>query len=236
MPERLARLCFNFMEETKKKPNPYIIIIVILILAVFALLYNQWKHGLFGKKSIGETKLSNIKTEISKDDIQIGNAKAPIAIIEYYSYLCSFCKEFEDGTGQKLLSNYVTIGKVKLILRPFPPYETGEAVLCAKEQDKFLEYHNYLFANNDKVQKTDDLKTFAKNIGLNESSFNQCLDSRRYKTRAEDWHKQGLSDMEKAKIPEDQRGTPMFFIDGEPLIGNQPYEIFTGIIEKKLAD
>lgn len=236
MPEQSARLCFNFMEETKKKPNPYIIVIVILVLVVFALAYNQWKHGLFNKNSTGETKLSSIKTAISKDDIQIGNAEAPVSIIEYYSYLCGFCKQFEDDAWQKLKKDYVTTGKVKFILRPFPPYETGQAVLCANEQNKFLEYHNYLFENSDKIQNADDLKKFAKDLGLNESSFNQCMDSQKYKTRVEDLYKQGISDMEKAKIPTDQRGTPMFFIGGEPLIGNQPYETFVGIIEKKLAD
>ena len=126
----------------------------------------------------------------------------------------------------EIIKNYVITGKVKLILRPFPPYELGQAVLCAKDQGKFLEYHNYLFENSDKIKSVDDLKSFAKNVGLNESEFNQCLDSGKYKSRAEEWYKQGMSDMEKAGIAQDKRGTPAFFINGEPIIGAMPYEDF----------
>ena len=219
------------MEEQKRKFNPYIIIIVILLIAVAVLAYNQW-----GKKTTdnGNSQIKNIDVEISDDDIQIGKTDAPVTIIEYFSYLCGYCKAFEDDIKPQILENYIQTGKVKLILRIFPPYELGQAVLCANDQGKILEYHNYLFQNNDKITSVDDLKIFAKTIGLNESDFNQCLDSGKYKSRAEDWYNQGMSDMEKAGIAEDKRGTPAFFINGEPVIGAMPYADFVKVIEEKL--
>lgn len=224
------------MEEQKKKLNPYIVVIVILILIIAAFAYNQWgKRFLPSLEKTGESsKPKNIKTEIFRDDIIIGNVDAPVKIIEYYSYLCGYCKIFEDETKPRIMENYITTGKAKFILRPFPPYELGQAVLCAKEQDKFLEYHNYLFDNIENLEKVDDLKTFAKDVGLNESKFNECYNSGKYKSRTEEWYKQGMSDMEKANIPSDQRGTPAFFINGEAIIGAQPYEKFVEAIESKL--
>jgi len=222
------------MEEKKKKISPQTIVIIILILIVGVLAYNQWgKNFLPGAKK-GDSKISNIKTKLFKDDIIVGNNNAPVTIIEYYSYLCEFCKQFEDETKPKIMENYITTGKAKLVLRPFPPYELGQAVLCAKEQDKFLEYHNYLFENAANLQKSDDLKTFARNIGLNESEFNQCFDSGKYKSKAEEWYNQGTEDFTKANIPVNRQGTPAFFINGEALIGAQPYEEFVRIIEEKL--
>lgn len=214
------------------------VVIVILILIIAAFAYNQWGKGFLPslKESDKDSKPKDIKTEIFKDDIQIGNVDASVKIIEYYSYLCGYCKVFEDETKPRIMENYITTGKAKLILRPFPPYELGQAVLCAKEQDKFLEYHNYLFDNVENLQKADDLKTFAKDAGLDESKFNQCYDSGKYKSRAEEWYKQGMSDMEKANVPADQRGTPAFFINGEPIIGAQPYDKFVEVIEKKLGE
>lgn len=221
------------MEEQKRKLNPYVIIIAILLIAVAVLAYNQW-----GKKTTdnGNSQIKDVDIKISNDDIQIGKTDAPVTIVEYFSYLCGYCKSFEHSVKPQILENYIQTGKAKLVLRIFPPYELGQAVLCANDQEKFLEYHNYLFANNDKITSINDLKTFAKNIGLDESVFSQCLDSGKYKTRAENWYNQGMSDMEKAGIAEDKRGTPAFFINGEPVIGAMPYADFVKIIEEKLSD
>jgi protein-disulfide isomerase len=205
-----------------KKFNPYIIVIVILLVIVAVLAYKQW----------GNKNTTNI--EVFKDDIQIGRDDAPVTIIEYYSYLCGYCKQFEDAVKPKIIENYITTGKARLILRSFPPYELSQAILCANDQEKFLEYHNYLFANNDKIKSIEDLKSFAKAIGLNESEFNQCLDSGKYKSKAEEWYAQGNSDFTKANILQDKQGTPAFFINGEPIIGAAPYEDFAKIIESKL--
>lgn len=219
-----------------KDKTIYIAIIVVLTIAVIGFAYNQWGKNIFSSKSDTDAKLKNIDSKIFKDDIQIGKSDAPVTIIEYFSYLCGYCKLFEGEVKPKIIENYIQTGRAKLILRVFPPYELGQAVLCANEQGKFSEYHNYLFDNSDKIQKMDDLKTFAKNIGLDESQFNQCLDSEKYKTRAEDWYNQGISDFKKANIAQDKQGTPAFFINGEPIIGLVPYDDFAKIIEGKLGN
>ena len=51
-----------------------------------------------------------------------------------------------------------------------------------------------------------------------------------------EWYEQGSSDFENAGVPEDQRGTPAFFVNGELFIGAQPYDKFVEIIEKKLGE
>ncbi|MFH1656956.1 MAG: hypothetical protein ABH919_00595, partial [bacterium] len=62
----------------------------------------------------------------------------------------------------------------------------------------------------------------------------QCMDSEKYKSKAEEWYAQGSNDFIKANIPKDRQGTPAFFINGEPAIGSMPYEDFAKIIESKL--
>ena len=222
------------MDETKKKFNPYIIIITILLIAVAFLAYKQWGQNLFGKDNSGDSETKPINVKIFKDDIQIGKEDAPVTIIEYFSYLCGYCKSFEDEVKPRILENYIQTGKAKMILRVFPPYELGQAVLCANDQEKFMEYHNYLFANNDKITSVDDLKSFAKTVGLDELSFNQCIDSGKYKSRAEEWYNQGISDFEKAGVIKENIGTPSFFVNGEPIIGAMPYDDFAKLIDSKL--
>jgi len=209
----------------------YIAIIVVLMVIIIVFAHKQWS----GKNTNNDnSQIKNIDVEIFKDDLQIGKADAPVTIVEYFSYLCGYCKLFEDEVRPRLLENYIQTGKAKLILRIFPPYELGQAVLCANDQGKFLEYHNYLFENNSNIKTTDDLKNFAKNIGLNESDFNQCMDSLKYKARAEEWYNQGISDLEKAGTPKDKIGTPAFFINGTPVVGAMPYEDFVKAIESEL--
>lgn len=219
-----------------KKSNLYIIIIVILLIAVAFLAYKQWGQNLFNKSGSGDNKAKTVDVKIFEDDIQIGKTDALVTIVEYYSYLCGYCKLFETDIKPDLVKNYISTGKVRLVLRPFPPYELGQAVLCANDQEKFLEYHNYLFENSDNIQSVDNLKTFAEDIGLDKSEFSQCLDSGKYKARAEEWYKQGESDFSKAGIEESKRGTPAFFINGEAIIGAMPYEDFVKAIEGKLSD
>ena len=226
-------------EIKPKKFNPYLIIIIILILVVAVFAYNQWGKKIFPNNSenSGDNKdTTNVDTKVTADDLQIGRTDAPVTVVEYFSYLCTYCKAFEQETMPKITENYITTGKVRLILRPFPPLETGEAVLCANEQGKFLEYHNHMFANNDKLKGLDDLKTFAKSIGLDTEKFDPCLDSAKYKTQSEKWYNQGTTDFVKTNVPTDQRGTPAFFINGQPIIGAMPYENFVQVIEKALTE
>jgi len=106
------------MEERNKRPNFYIVAIVILILIIAAFAYNQW-----GKKFLPELKgksgdkFSKINVNITDEDIQIGNKNAKIAIIEYYSYACSFCKSFHDSIYPLIVEDYITKGKAKFIFQ-----------------------------------------------------------------------------------------------------------------------
>lgn len=225
----------------KKKINPYIVIIVILVVVVVGLVYNQWgkkflPSGEESGKKTADTTTPLVDTRITGDDILIGSNNAPVTIIEYYSYFCGYCKLFHDETYPKIIENYISTGEARYVLRPYPPYELGTAVLCAKEQNKFLEYHNSLFENSANIEKVDDLKQLAGSIGLNEEQFSQCFDSQKYLTKAQTWYQQGDSDFAKAGVASDQRGTPAFFINNELIIGAQPYDKFVEIIERKLNE
>jgi len=226
------------METEKKKINPYIIVIVILVIAVVGFAYDKWGKGLLPASVEKPGPGSNTDADVTtlEEDISIGNEDAPVTIVEYFSYFCGYCKLFHDETYPKIVEDYIINGKVKFILRIFPPYELGMAVLCANDQGKFLEYNNELFEKSADIQAVDDLRILAKDTGLDETQFNQCFDSQKYLAKAQEWYQQGQDNFEQAGVPEEQRGTPAFFINGEALIGAQPYENFVEAIERKLAE
>ncbi|MBD3282121.1 MAG: thioredoxin domain-containing protein [Candidatus Portnoybacteria bacterium] len=227
--------------ENSNKPNPYIIVIVILLLVVAALLYNQWGNKIM-PASVEETEDKNdtipedgnVNTEVTDNDIQIGDDDAPVTIVEYYSYFCGYCKAFDDDTKPRLINDYVKTGKVKLVLRPYPPFEAGLAVACANEQEKFSEYHDKLFDEVQNIESVEDLKTIAADVGLNVEEFNQCFDSQKYLELVQKWYQQGNQDFEEAGVAEERRGTPAFFVNNTVLLGARPYEDFVDAIEAEL--
>lgn len=225
------------METEKKKFNPYIIIIIVLVIIIAGLTYNKWGKGILSPSvKSPEQSGSDIDVGTLEGDISVGNEDAPVTIVEYFSYFCGYCKLFHDETYPRIVEDYISNGRVRYVFRPFPPYELGVAVLCANDQDKFLEYHNEIFKEVENIEKADDLKTLAKNIGLEIEQFNQCFDSQKYLAKAQEWYQQANNDFEDAGIPSDQRGTPTFVVNGELLIGAQPYENFVEVIERKLGE
>jgi protein-disulfide isomerase len=217
------------------KINPYIIIIVVLLLIVAGFVYDKWGGDILPGSVENPGGSSNVDTKVSKDDIIIGNEDAPVTIVEYFSYFCGYCKRHNDDTYPKILQDYISTGKVKYVFRIYPPFELAMAVLCANDQDKFFEVHNEIFEKSEEIMGVDDLKIVVGSV-LDEEQFNQCYDSEKYLDKAEEWYAQGEKDFENAEMPEEQRGTPAFFINGELLIGAQPYDKFVEVIERKLAE
>lgn len=72
----------------------------------------------------------------------------------------------------------------------------------------------------------DDMKQWAKDLGLNSSKFDSCLDSEKYKDLIE----QDAKDGQLSQVS----GTPSFFINGIALVGAQPYDAFKTVIDREL--
>ena len=170
------------------------------------------------------------KVDVSLDDDPMkGDENAPVTIVEFSDFQCPFCGKVEP-TVKQILDIYK--GKVKLVYRDFPlnshefAQKAAEASECADEQDKFWEYHDKLFENQDALT-IEDLKKYASGLELDTVKFNDCLDSGKYESEVqkdfEDGQKYGVS------------GTPAFFINGKLISGNQPFSVFQQIIEGELA-
>lgn len=173
---------------------------------------------------IPKTSEQTQNAKIDFKDPVLGEENAPITIIEYGSYLCGHCITFSRETFPLINEKYIKTGKVKFIYRSYPPYELGMALMCANEQNKFWEYHEYAVQND--ISKVEDLKLFATNAGLDNSTFNQCFDSGKYQSSAEEV----ITDGQNAGVS----GTPTFFINDQKIIGALAYEDFAAAIDAEL--
>lgn len=180
----------------------------------------------------GPSDFSQISGQISVEgDPYLGDPSAKVTIIEFSDFQCPFCARFDKETFPQIKANYIDTGKVRLIYKNFPlPSHTfaqgaAEAAECALEQGKFWEYAQKLFANQSALD-TASLKQYAKDLGLNEQSFNSCVDSKKYSSAvtvdANIGNSVGI------------RGTPSFIINGTLVDGAYPYSVFQAVIEAKL--
>lgn len=65
---------------------------------------------------------------VSPDDMVLGNANAPVTMIEYASATCPHCAEFHAENFEQLKSQYIDTGRVRLIFREYPTPPPAVAV------------------------------------------------------------------------------------------------------------
>lgn len=156
-----------------------------------------------------------------------GNANAPITINEFVDFNCHFCRVSHATMGQ-ILANYPD--KVRLVFRHYPlsmtegegSFLVHEASLCAREQNKFWEFHDAVFAQEGQAGK-DNLDQLASQAGLNKEALQQCLQSGKYREEIKRDRQEGAN--------RGVQGTPNFFINDVHVVGAFPYEHFRDVIE-----
>ena len=88
----------------------------------------------------------------------LGDANAKVTMIEFSDYQCPFCARFYTQTEGQIKKEYIDSGKVKFYYRDFPllqihpgAQKAGEAARCAGDQDKYWQYHDLIFENQQNI-------------------------------------------------------------------------------------
>ncbi len=172
----------------------------------------------------------------AKDHIR-GNPQATVTLIEYSDFECPFCKR-HHATVQKILDTYKD--DVNLVFRQFPltsihPHaqKAAEAAECAADlggNDAFWRYHDGLFAMESLSDEA--FVALAKQVGLREASFKNCLESGKFA--------QDVADQENEGMAAGVRGTPGNFLiahaskETQTIDGAAPFERFASVIDGML--
>ena len=121
--------------------------------------------------------------------------------------------------------------KVRLVYKDFPlpthanAQKAAEAARCAGDQGKYWEMHDLMFTDISALS-VPQLKQGAGKLGLNQATFDQCLDSGRHEAAVKADYDSG----EKLGV----NSTPTLYVNGRPLIGAQPYDAFKQVIDEEL--
>ena len=166
--------------------------------------------------------------DLVDDDPYMGEADAPVVIVEFSDFFCGYCKRHFDLTFAPLLENYGQY--IRYVYRDFARLTAestpaAAAAQCAFEQGKFWEFRADFFGNQESLGRDFYTETADKH-GLEIDKYIACLDENRYINEVEF---DGL-DGQLAGV----RGTPGFFINGQILSGAQPYSIFERMVQREL--
>jgi protein-disulfide isomerase len=160
----------------------------------------------------------------------LGPVDAPVVIVEFSDFNCGYCRKWHLETFQALMDTYPE--QIRFVYRDYPflseeSFNASIAAQCAYEQGAFWEYQDRLFTRSE-TKEIETYLLFARELGLDIQGFQSCLDSDRAAGEV-------MIDAEFASSL-GIRGTPTFFINGIPVIGAQPLESFTSIIDQELGE
>ena len=162
----------------------------------------------------------------------LGDINAPLTLVEFGDYQCTFCKKFFHETEESILVNYIETGKVKMLFKDFivvgeDSVNAASAAHCANDQKMFWQYHSTLYNNWDGEgtgwASSEQLHQFASTLGLDMNKFSECMSQSKWKDLVLSSHADGRA------LGVD--ATPTFFIIDEnnealKITGAQHYDVF----------
>ena len=188
------------------------------------------------------TKIQSLSVFTDNASPILGNPNAPITMVEFGDYQCTFCSKFFHETENPIITNYVKTGKVKILFKDYiilgqDSMNAANAAHCANDQKLFWEYHSMLY-NNWAGEDTGwadlaHLHEFANTLGLDMDVFSTCMSDLKWNELV------NLSSIDGQKLG--VSGTPTFFVidqnnDVIKIVGAQHYDVFKQIFDSVLDE
>ncbi|MFI0977836.1 DsbA family protein [Streptomyces sp. NPDC021093] len=176
-------------------------------------------------------ELEKLARRTEGDPLAQGKADAPVVLVEYADFKCGYCGKFARDTEPKLVKKYVDNGTLRIEWRNFPIFgEESEAVAraawAAGQQGAFWPFHQAAYAKDAKAKGygADRLKAIAEEAGVKDiGKFTADSDSAQARAAVK-------KDQEEA-YGLGATSTPSFLVNGRPISGAQPDEVFDQAIE-----
>nr|WTB32266.1 thioredoxin domain-containing protein [Streptomyces sp. NBC_00830] len=177
------------------------------------------------------SELAKLARRDPGDKLAQGRADAPVVLVEYADFKCGYCGKFARDTESALAKKYVGNGTLRIEWRNFPIFgaeseAAARAAWAAGEQGRFWQFHAAAYAEGVKERGFGKarLKALAQQAGV--------ADLDRFARDAD-------SSTASAAVSKDQEqgyaigatSTPSFLINGLPIAGAQPMEVFTQVID-----
>lgn len=164
-------------------------------------------------------------------DQAMGEANAPVTVVEYASLSCSHCREFHDKTLPEVKSRFIDTGKVRFIFRDFPLDQfalAGAMIARCAGDEKYFPIVDAFFTQQESLLDAQDplawLQNFGKQVGFTQEQLEACLSNRELEDNL-------LTVRETASGKFGVNSTPTFFFNGKIRRGALTIEEFEKEVE-----
>ena len=168
-------------------------------------------------------------TTLASDAVVTGPASAPVTIVEFSDFQCPYCGQaqqlVDEVTGKYGERVRVVFKQLPLDIHPQARL-AAEASLCARDQGKFEELHDWLFANSKGIS-VEAMKAAAPELGIDAANLDSCLAAKTHSSSVEEQLAQatalGVS------------STPSFFVNGRK-VTDRSLASFSRMIDEELGE
>ena len=175
--------------------------------------------------------------EVVVQEMVLGEADAPVEVIEYASYTCPHCATFHSGVFKDLKTDYIDTGKVKFVYREvyFDRYGLwGSMIARCGGDDRFFGITDILYEQQSTWTRAgseaaiaDELRKIGRIAGLDNDQLEACLSDGDKARALIEWYQ---ANAEEHGI----NSTPSFVIDGQTY-SNMSYSEFQEILNDRLG-
>lgn len=193
---------------------------------------NDLPYGAVNAQEAGDVDTSSIV------EMRLGNADAPVTVIEYASFTCPHCATFHGNQFKQLKADYIDTDKINFIYRDVYFDRLGlwasMVARCGGEQKFFgltsliYEQQKEWIGSGDPVQAANALRKIGKVAGLGDDQIEACLSDQDKAKSLVAWYQQNAEE-------HDVTSTPMVVINGQKH-SNMPYDELKAIIDEALAE
>ena len=175
-------------------------------------------------------------------DMTLGEANAPVTIVEYMSTTCPHCATFHNNTFDAIKTKYVDSGKVRFILREFPfdPRAAAAFMLarCKPANPAELSDASQYFPMISMLMKQQEtwaaaqdgreaLLQMSKLAGFTQESFQACLTNQKLLDDVNAVRERGAKEF-------GVNSTPSFLINGKRYSGDMSVDTMSALIDSLL--
>lgn len=161
----------------------------------------------------------------------LGDANAPVKIVEYMSMTCPHCAHFHNTTFEEIKKKYIDTGKAYFVIREFPfdPRAAAAFMLarCAPEQ-QYFPFVSMLFKQQQSWATAQDARAallqMSKMAGFSQESFEACLTNQKLLDDVNATMQRGATEF-------GVNSTPTFLINGKKYSGDMSVESMSALID-----
>ena len=169
------------------------------------------------------------------EDISLGEADAPVQVVEYASFTCPHCASFHNDTFKAFKRDYIDTGKAHFTYREvyFDRYGLWASMIarCAGPE-RYFGVSDLLYSTQSDWARQGDpadvaasLKRIGAQAGLSSDEADACLQDADKAQALVNWYEENVA-------ADNIRSTPSFLVNGALHAGNMSLEQIASLVEE----